>query len=53
LNFIWFFRNQILEQTWVNEAKERPSFSKLLSQLEKLRGKPELQAIDPLARVSI
>lgn len=45
------FRNQILEQTWIKETKERSSFSQILPQLEKLRGRPELQAIDPLARV--
>jgi hypothetical protein len=39
--------HEIMLQTWIVDAKERPSFSQILPQLERLRGKSEIQAIDP------
>lgn len=42
-----------MRQTWIVDAKERPSFNQILPHLERLKGRAELHSIDPLARVRL
>ncbi|KAI6223763.1 Tyrosine-protein kinase receptor [Aphelenchoides fujianensis] len=41
---------EIVRRTWIKDVRIRPSFEDLLPDLEKLRGKPELQTMDPIRR---